>query len=89
MSYRLSRGEMLAFNMAATDDKTQAILAREKDRRLAAADKGMAAPVNQIPLEQNNMWMGPIDIKEMAAEGSAYLLVKGRENMGPLSSLTI
>ena len=40
--------------------------------------------MNQIPLEQNQMWLGPIDIKKMVDEGSAYLLVKGREKYGAI-----
>ena len=71
------------------DEKTvnkalKAVIAREKDRRLAIPNRGMATPVNQIPLEQNQMWLGPIDVKKMVAEGSAYLLVKGREKYGAI-----
>lgn len=57
-----------------------AAMARENKRQAGVMKNGMPFPVNQITLEQNGMWLGPMEIDKWVQQKIAFELIKGKKD---------
>ncbi|MFH0727908.1 MAG: hypothetical protein V2B19_16400 [Pseudomonadota bacterium] len=64
-------------NLESKSAAFKAAVERENMRQAEVSKNGMPFPVNQITLEQNGMWLGPVEIERWVEQKIAYELIKG------------
>lgn len=71
-------------NLDKSDSKVKAALKKQKRIKQNAGNQEIKTPSNQVAIEQNNIFLGPVDIDKLVSMGKAYQIVKGRKDFGSI-----